>query len=228
MMAVVVAGLCFNSRTLGRVRLYRQGALVELTEFQFTHPGKGATKRQPHLANSISEFQFTHPGKGATWRGFVVPLSHYVSIHAPWEGCDTSGMAWTDNRHMFQFTHPGKGATSSASSCDSTSPRFNSRTLGRVRHPNYSEIKLESLFQFTHPGKGATSPMRCSTTPIRFQFTHPGKGATLQALSPLNSSVQFQFTHPGKGATEVSQADKERILFQFTHPGKGATASERV
>ena len=56
---------CFNSRTLGRVRLdgFSQSGVVNV--FQFTHPGKGATSQmlgQP----TTGAFQFTHPGKGAT------------------------------------------------------------------------------------------------------------------------------------------------------------------
>ena len=57
--------------------------------FQFTHPGKGATCLLLYLAYCLG-FQFTHPGKGATLQlrlGFRVVV---VSIHAPWEGCDTT------------------------------------------------------------------------------------------------------------------------------------------
>ena len=79
----------FNSRTLGRVRLLKcfdlalgggvsihapwEGcdfALVRSTnssrEFQFTHPGKGATRSGQPLSCLVAWFQFTHPGKGAT------------------------------------------------------------------------------------------------------------------------------------------------------------------
>ena len=34
-----------------------------------------------------------------------------VSIHAPWEGCDTQEPTLKLQGYMFQFTHPGKGAT---------------------------------------------------------------------------------------------------------------------
>ena len=34
------------------------------------------------------KFQFTHPGKGATKLFEGIPGGHQVSIHAPWEGCD--------------------------------------------------------------------------------------------------------------------------------------------
>ena len=56
--------------------------------FQFTHPGKGATlDRFRSLA--IYQFQFTHPGKGATERLLLGLRLLDVSIHAPWEGCDS-------------------------------------------------------------------------------------------------------------------------------------------
>ena len=35
----------------------------------------------------------------------------FVSIHAPWEGCDSVGDVARLSSAMFQFTHPGKGAT---------------------------------------------------------------------------------------------------------------------
>ena len=103
-----------------------------LPTFQFTHPGKGATML---LCNAIVLvlFQFTHPGKGATppsqtsvtsslsfnsrtlgrvrldvLNYYLLPI--FVSIHAPWEGCDSTRSI----RAIFAIG-------------------FNSRTLGRVR-----------------------------------------------------------------------------------------------
>ena len=55
-------------------------------------------------------FQFTHPGKGATSRGASEDMPMIVSIHAPWEGCDS----------LHYYPNGGQA-------------RFNSRTLGRVR-----------------------------------------------------------------------------------------------
>ena len=57
--------------------------------FQFTHPGKGATRQSGRKKYYPTEFQFTHPGKGAT---IFLHLRRYQLI-------------------LFQFTHPGKGAT---------------------------------------------------------------------------------------------------------------------
>ena len=37
-----------------------------LMQFQFTHPGRGATVAKMTLTEVQREFQFTHPGRGAT------------------------------------------------------------------------------------------------------------------------------------------------------------------
>ena len=101
---------CFNSRTPGGVRPFRDRRSYIFCKFQFTHPGRGATD---HLAYNLHG---TH-----------------VSIHAPREGCDfvllllvrrgggfnsrTPGGVRPASRldspivHPFQFTHPGRGAT---------------------------------------------------------------------------------------------------------------------
>ena len=123
----------FNSRTLGRVRQTYPRRPTSLTPFQFTHPGKGATLacfrscvplgrfnsrtlgRVRHSDcghyEGVFGFQFTHPGKGATPIEFSRDGVTDVSIHAPWEGCDTEGEGSPKGGKRFQFTHPGKGAT---------------------------------------------------------------------------------------------------------------------
>ena len=102
----------FNSRTLGRVRLYtqrsgerNQGVSIHAPwegcdlvpprfvlgdqVFQFTHPGKGATRYASLQCYRACVFQFTHPGKGATLTKHKRYYPLRVSIHAPWEGCDS-------------------------------------------------------------------------------------------------------------------------------------------
>ena len=78
--------------------------------FQFTHPGKGATGAN-QAVNAYLQFQFTHPGKGATCSALSNCYTKSVSIHAPWEGCDSMVCTLIILLRMFQFTHPGKGAT---------------------------------------------------------------------------------------------------------------------
>ena len=168
----------FNSRTLGRVRLRFSLQIFVNRRFQFTHPGKGATVAKMTLTEiqrgfnsrtlgrvrrytmtSIvvkTMFQFTHPGKGATRVMHIIPLTNNVSIHAPWEGCDSGVLALWMLSIVFQFTHPGKGATLLLHICAIQMYSFNSRTLGRVRHIDLIREDKARRFQFTHPGKGAT------------------------------------------------------------------------
>ena len=100
----------FNSRTLGRVRLANPFLHTQLPEFQFTHPGKGATLISSSGTPS-REFQFTHPGKGAT--AWSARSKHRLSCF----NSRTLGRVRLTDYHMsvdqrvFQFTHPGKGAT---------------------------------------------------------------------------------------------------------------------
>ena len=59
-------GSRFNSRTPGGVRLVTNYMESSAQVFQFTHPGRGATRFRRHPHNVRNLFQFTHPGRGAT------------------------------------------------------------------------------------------------------------------------------------------------------------------
>ena len=81
----------------------------------------------------LAQFQFTHPGRGATHPEGQSKEELGVSIHAPREGCDIIGelsvhtcngfnsrtpggvrlphLKPPDASRRFQFTHPGRGAT---------------------------------------------------------------------------------------------------------------------
>ena len=61
-----------------------------------------------------------------------------LSIHAPWEGCDSSLLTSAKSVLKFQFTHPGKGATPVVWLLMLIVLCFNSRTLGRVRQTRSS------------------------------------------------------------------------------------------
>ena len=55
----------FNSRTPGGVRRAGNQIVNAYLQFQFTHPGRGATAKMA-ITEVTREFQFTHPGRGAT------------------------------------------------------------------------------------------------------------------------------------------------------------------
>ena len=82
--------LRFNSRTPGGVRRLISSSGTPSREFQFTHPGRGATGESKELRERIN-----------------------VSIHAPREGCDCDYQLLSQRYRKFQFTHPGRGATGS-------------------------------------------------------------------------------------------------------------------
>ena len=86
--------------------------LQDRREFQFTHPGRGATQSGSPVGPVGAEFQFTHPGRGATQSGSPV------------------GPVGAE----FQFTHPGRGATKRKKGRKYLALSFNSRTPGGVRH----------------------------------------------------------------------------------------------
>ena len=101
----------FNSRTPGGVRQRCNPSALWLLEFQFTHPGRGATPDKPYLIASRG-VSIHAPREGCDRLAPPTTLViSKVSIHAPREGCDILLLVKQILRSMFQFTHPGRGAT---------------------------------------------------------------------------------------------------------------------
>ena len=173
----VVVKLCFNSRTLGRVRL--SFVCSSSRRASFNSRTLGRVRLVIRLwQRHVQGFQFTHPGKGATLHHNKVNIYSYVSIHAPWEGCDEAYkeqalVSWVS------IHAPWEGCDSKKASTIPIRLSFNSRTLGRVRHDEKFNWWYANMFQFTHPGKGATTTKYHEFSIDGFQFTHPGKGATV-------------------------------------------------
>ena len=123
-------------------------------------------------------FQFTHPGRGATrLRRFVV-LTAIVSIHAPREGCDRVFVPYVNYYGVFQFTHPGRGATPKPGhDQDDTDVSIHAPREG-------CDIKFlpESCFSRVSihaPREGCDGiTLQAGNSAGKFQFTHPGRGAT--------------------------------------------------
>ena len=80
----------FNSRTLGRVRPPPLKAPIDHLQFQFTHPGKGATNHPDVCFGHLCSFNSRTLGRVRRRRFAVQRPRGGVSIHAPWEGCDRS------------------------------------------------------------------------------------------------------------------------------------------
>ena len=167
---------CFNSRTLGRVRRLPIKAFTQIYDVSIHAPWEGCDDRVFSVNFDGSEFQFTHPGKGATY-----PSLTKVGGKGRFNS-RTLGRVRPHPRRSFdvtsefQFTHPGKGATRFSGVSPLGILSFNSRTLGRVRLKLRSEEEFIREFQFTHPGKGATaSAPPCALPAERFNSRTLGR-----------------------------------------------------
>ena len=157
--------ISFNSRTLGRVRRSASCSGFGFLMFQFTHPGKGATRRC--VVRRFQIYRFNSRTLGRVRHDYFLPAIGKldVSIHAPWEGCDILQLSSVAARHSFNSRTLGRVRLDQGGgflACVS----FNSRTLGRVRLGELRYLLCRRWFQFTHPGKGATRleiPLACSS-----------------------------------------------------------------
>ena len=142
-------------------------------------------------------FQFTHPGKGAT-RPTSAPRRTIVSFNSRTPGGVRHAIvAAVVVLIKFQFTHPGRGATDTRRWKRSRPASFNSRTPGGVRHNKRWHTANRYTFQFTPPGRGATRLWRTGKPQSLFQFTHPGRGATAKGIKSLFFRYSFNSRTPG-------------------------------
>ena len=102
------------------------------------------------------KFQFTHPGRGATRESGSTMGTPSVSIHAPREGCDAELLAEYKRVDYVSIHAPREGYDFAPEDGDYIADSFNSRTPGGVRHGDTMIRLMVSEFQFTHPGRGAT------------------------------------------------------------------------
>ena len=73
------------------------------------------------------QFQFTHPGKGATRLDGISLVKDLVSIHAPWEGCDEE-LCTLLAQEGVSIHAPWEGCDFSPAMVAVTPASFNSRT----------------------------------------------------------------------------------------------------
>ena len=156
--------ISFNSRTLGRVRRSASCSGFGFLMFQFTHPGKGATRRC--VVRRFQIYRFNSRTLGRVRHDYFLPAIGKldVSIHAPWEGCDACRGKRAPLAKEVSIHAPWEGCDRRRQLSLSHSEGFNSRTLGRVRQTTATLPLAQRGFQFTHPGKGATSASTARAT----------------------------------------------------------------
>ena len=150
-----------------------------LTQFQSTHPSRGATCMSTIAIKQRPQFQSTHPSRGATLRISVQSQDILsISIHAPLTGCDPRIALFLPLSLLFQSTHPSRGATNSCG--------FRAKF---------------TKFQSTHPSRGAT--VMDFTRPAKLSYFNPRTphGVRLLVAFLRRAFAKFQSTHPSRGAT---------------------------
>ena len=179
------------------MRRLLQHRLENKPQFQFTHPGRGATSNRLYTLSLSNEFQFTHPGRGATTFGydFGGGMPKFQFTH-PGRGA-TLGTLHHPGLMAFQFTHPGRGATI----CKGLSFRRGLVSIHAPREgcdsPVATQFRFSSGFQFTHPGRGATWPLRLvRPLHLRFNSRTPGGVRPTSTLSTLRGAC-FNSRTPG-------------------------------
>ena len=146
----------FNSRTPGGVRRSGGRLSTKATEFQFTHPGRGATSSTHRSSFSLYAFQFTHPGRGATRASYALYFATFCFNSRTPGGVRHGKVVYDYTIDEFQFTHPGRGATHHHR-------RGQHLAAVSIHAPREGcDLMLHNVsggswgFQFTHPGRGAT------------------------------------------------------------------------
>ena len=101
----------FNSHTPHGVRRC-QGFEKQYQERISTHtPHTGCDTAHLFRVLPQTQFQLTHPTRGATCSTGLLSADKYISTHTPHTGCDSSSFAATVVADVFQLTHPTRGAT---------------------------------------------------------------------------------------------------------------------
>ena len=147
-------------------------------------------------------FQFTHPGKGAT-RYFCTSSSlRDVSIHAPWEGCDA--LPLPSSRSISRFNsrtlgrvrrrHPARGVSAEEVS-------IHAPWEGCDEDVDFCFNGVQSV-SIHAPWEGCDLPRHRPYDAHRAVSIHaPWEGCDLRLDTRRGDGATFQFTHPGKGAT---------------------------
>ena len=102
---------CFNSRTPGGVRPARHIQGWQPMAVSIHAPREGCDRPRYLLNTFLGEFQFTHPGRGATIEQTMHNFQH-SRFNSRTPGGVRLTLIWDCSLSAtFQFTHPGRGAT---------------------------------------------------------------------------------------------------------------------
>ena len=162
---------------------------------------------------ALSQFQSTHPVRGATGTMIKLAIPIYISIHAPRAGCDLAAVRAASSasnfnprtpcgvrppKHNkkplffeFQSTHPVRGATGASNNYNAQASHFNPRTPCGVRRQWSADIRPAAAFQSTHPVRGATIGRHASGTALGISIHAPRAGCDRTARHSVTAAGHF-------------------------------------
>ena len=146
--------------------------------FQFTHPGKGATRPTSAPRRTIVSFNSRTPGGVRRSSAISSYFGCGFNSRTP-GGVRPKSRKGLKRYSPFQFTHPGRGATNFIREHTRKVRRFNSRTPGGVRLLPHLFRNQDKKFQFTHPGRGATVSVAIHVNEARVSIHAPREGCDL-------------------------------------------------
>ena len=122
----------FNSRTPGGVRLVATVATANAHQVSIHAPREGCDVIKSATAYDVLKFQFTHPGRGATKSLKLYPLHFGFQFTHPGRGATNLPSLREWIRACFNSRTPG-GVRLTLIRCNYAIACFNSRTPGGVR-----------------------------------------------------------------------------------------------
>ena len=199
----------------------QQEYAAALTEFQSTHPLRGATETttSKFTCRSIS---IHAPLAGCDGKALRANSGPKISIHAPLAGCD-GNKALTKNKNGISIHAPLAG-------CDVAAITFVSLAEISIHAPlaGCDVLRCRDVGRgiYFNPRTPCGVRLHVSARVCRRPDFNPRTPCGVRHGRVCHQTVgnKFQSTHPLRGATPNTRACRTPQIFQSTHPLRGATA----
>ena len=171
----------------------------------------GVRLGRPYKYLYTTEFQSTHPLRGATVSCALMRSTQWISIHAPLAGCDWNRGRSCPQGRIFQSTHPLRGATCCTDFAFKTDKDFNPRTPCGVRRKDKGIWTGMKYFNPRTPC--GVRQQNCRNIPGKFaqKLQNFCKAKQRAALSRVGQRESGRYFRPC--AVRTSRGKPERFRF---------------
>ena len=167
--------------------------------FQFTHPGRGATRVRRQGKARRGRFNSRTPGGVRLLKAFMTTIL----------------------QSRFNSRTPG-GVRRVIMSSSDNSAGFNSRTPGGVRPDNLTSMVSNAYVSIHAPREGCDGARSSSLLDQPHVSIHaPREGCDLRRKTLARFMIWFQFTHPGRGATSSFSTANIALTVSIHAPREG-------